>query len=88
MAIGNIKKIKEIPLLINLFLSLLCIIHTAPPWLLLTLVEKSFVSRLFHQISGVKWQSGTRKISRYFLVSNRETNDFSTSVRSSQGGAV
>ena len=28
-----------------MFLSLLCIIHTAPPWLLLTLVEKSFVSR-------------------------------------------
>ena len=30
-----------------MFLSLLCIIHTAPPWLLLTLVEKSFVSRFF-----------------------------------------
>ena len=28
-----------------MFLSLLCIIHTAPPWLLLTLVKKSFVSR-------------------------------------------
>jgi hypothetical protein len=41
-----------------------------------------------HQISGVKWQSGTWKISRDFLVSNREANDFSTSVRSSQGGPV
>ena len=28
-----------------MFLSLLCIIHTAPPWLPMTLVEKSFVSR-------------------------------------------
>jgi hypothetical protein len=74
----------------------------------------------FHQISEVKWQSATCKISRDFLVFqsmkiefeifNREffrtltfslkfqkkaqvsiiyeTNYFSTSVRSSQGGAV
>jgi hypothetical protein len=47
-----------------------------------------WIKNYFLLISGVKWQSGTWRISRDFLVSNRETNDFSTSVRSSQGGAV
>jgi hypothetical protein len=40
------KKLKEIPLLNNfVFFSLLCFVHTPPPWLLMTLVEKSCVSR-------------------------------------------